>query len=131
MSKCRKIGAGPLTIPDGMLDGITDELSARFAGLDGSMRVEDFRALKHPFEENPDLGAARTPGRQRDPDSIVGQLRALDIGESRVFAKYRTASQLSANIRAARAHTGARYSCSRELSLVDGDCIGVRVTRVS
>jgi hypothetical protein len=87
----------------------TEEIAAHNAGL-----------------PHPDVQRARE---RRRAESVVGRIRALAVGASHLFAQYRRPSQLSAAVASAKDATQGRYTCSRELSLVDGECIGVRVTR--
>lgn len=81
---------------------------------------------KAAFEAGLSNSAAR---RERAP-SAPSILKALAPGASHLFTQYRSSSQLGMAIQAAK-RAGGAYSCSRELSLVDGECIGMRVTRVS
>lgn len=74
---------------------------------------------------HPDVQRARE---RRRAESVVGRIRALAVGASHLFTQYRLSSQLSPAIAAAKL-SGGKYICSRELSLIDGECIGVRVTR--
>ena len=69
-------------------------------------------------------------GRPHDAASVPGILRALAVGASHLFTQYQLSSQLSPAIQAAK-RSGATFTCSRELDLVDGSPIGVRVTRTS
>lgn len=132
MSRLPIIPDGHYVDPDALasIAAIPDEALVRTS----AMPVADIaahKALKHPWAEHPELLAANNGGRKPDPHSVPGILRALPLHGSHVFAQYRIASQLSAAIQSARASTGARFSCSRELSLIDGECTGVRVTRIS
>lgn len=51
-------------------------------------------------------------------------------GDSILFPQYQRSGQLGAIIANVGDITGARFACSRELSLVDGSPAGVRVTLV-
>ena len=75
---------------------------------------------------HPDVQAARAARRAA---SVPGILKALAPGASHLFTQYKLSSQLSPAIAAAKL-AGGRYACSRELSLIDGTPIGVRVTRL-
>lgn len=69
------------------------------------------------------------PGIERAP-SAPSILKALAPGAFHLFTQYHSSSQLGMAVQTAK-RAGGTYTCSRELSLVDGACIGVRVTRVS
>jgi hypothetical protein len=82
------------------------------------------------FEAGLPLPSVQAERDARRAASNPGILRALAVGASHLFTQYRMASQLSPAIAAAKL-AGGKYSCSRELSLIDGECVGVRVTRTS
>lgn len=65
-----------------------------------------------------------------NPASVPGTLRALVVGASHLFTQYRRTSQMSPAIQAAKA-SGATFKAARELDLIDGSPIGVRVTRLT
>ena len=79
---------------------------------------------------HPDVQAKEAARAKRRAASVPGILKALAPGAAHLFTQYQRASQLSAAVQAARDATGARFTCSRELSLIDGTPIGVRVTRL-
>lgn len=75
--------------------------------------------------------AARKAAHQlKRANSAPARLRALAVGDSHLFTQYRLSSQLSPAIAAAKL-SGATFTSSRELDLVNGECVGIRVTRTS
>lgn len=79
------------------------------------------RALLAEFDRIGDRRARYVPLR----------LRALEIGESCLFSQYQRTAQVSMAIQSVRIDTKRTFESSRELSLIDGECVGVRVTRTS
>lgn len=76
---------------------------------------------------HPSVSAARAARKAVSPRNIVC---SLAVGASHLFTQYRRPSQLSAALAWARDTIKGRYASSRELSLIDGECVGVRVTRI-
>lgn len=89
-----------------------------------------YRVPKTPEEARTLLAEFKRSGDRR-AKYVPLQLRALDVGESHVFPQYQRTAQISMAIQAVRIDTKRTFESSRELSLIDGECIGVRVTRIS
>lgn len=101
-------------------------------GADALASLPELAPYAPSATELADFGKDRRQGNGRpiDPSSVPSRLRALAVGGFHVFTQYQRSSQLSPAIQAAKA-TGATFTCSRELNLVDGECVGVRVTRLT
>lgn len=103
------------------------------------MSVEEFRAIEHPFFEESRRNRAENAKRAAElaargeavaarPTATLRRLAQGPQGGSHLFTQYTRPAQLSAILQAVSDDTGVRLSSARELSLVDGTCIGVRVT---
>lgn len=103
-----------------------------YAGIeDGSIRIltpAEAQALRDEYAERERARAAARAATIAEWPSR--KLAALKPGGSVVLHKYRKTTQLSATIKAVSDRHAFMFKSSRELSLVDGECIGIRVTRV-
>lgn len=112
----------------------------RAAAMSPPMTVEEFRAMRHPFQEAADARAAANAEyrakraaeldakRARSPTALC---ESLAPDASVLFAQYSMCSQISGILQTISRRSGIRFKSCVERSLVDDSVLGVRVTRVA
>lgn len=84
----------------------------------------------HKVERIANTAAYKAAVAARRATSNPARIAALEPGQSVLFTQYWRCGQLSTAVQAVSRQHLRRFSCAAEKDLVNGDTIGVRVTRI-